>query len=85
MGSDGVVAVAPLFDEDLGFLEAAEDFAIEQLVPRLAVEAFAIAVFPGAARFDVERLGSNIRQPLRTILAVISGPLSDRMCSGIRR
>jgi hypothetical protein len=25
--------VAPLFDEDLCFLEAAEDFAIEQLVP----------------------------------------------------
>jgi hypothetical protein len=37
-----------LFDEDLGFLEAGEDFAIEQLVPQLAVEAFAIAVFPGA-------------------------------------
>ena len=44
MGSDGVVVVAPLFDEDLGFLEAAEDFGIEQLVPQLAVEAFAIAV-----------------------------------------
>ena len=36
MRSDGVVVVAPLFDEDLGFLEAAEDFAIQQLVPQLA-------------------------------------------------
>ena len=63
MRSDGVVVVAPLLDEDLGFLEAAEDFAIEQLVPQLAVEAFAIAVLPGATRFDVERLGTNTRQP----------------------
>jgi len=33
---------APLLDEDLGLLQAAEDFAVEQLVPQLAVEAFAI-------------------------------------------
>jgi hypothetical protein len=30
--------VAPLLDENLGFLEAVEDFAVEQLVAQLAVE-----------------------------------------------
>ena len=63
MGPDGVVVVAPLLDEDLGFLEAAEDFAIEQLVPQLAVEAFAIAVLPVAARLDVEGFGPHACQP----------------------
>jgi hypothetical protein len=32
MRSDGVVVVAPLLDDDLGFLEAVEDFAVEQLI-----------------------------------------------------
>ena len=63
MGSDGVVVVTPLFDEDLGFLEAAEDFASEQLVPQLPVEAFAVAILPGAAWLDVKRFGTNTRQP----------------------
>jgi hypothetical protein len=47
MGSDGVVMVTPLLNEYLGLLEAAEDFAIQQLVPQLAVEALAIAILPG--------------------------------------
>jgi hypothetical protein len=60
---DGVVVLAPLLDEDLGLLEAAEDFTVEQFVPQPAVEAFAIAVLPGAARLDVERLGAHTRKP----------------------
>jgi hypothetical protein len=42
MRSDGVVVVAPLLDENSGFLEAVEDLAIERFVVQLAVEAFAI-------------------------------------------
>jgi hypothetical protein len=38
MGSDSIVVLAPLVDEDLGLLEAVEDFAVEQLVPKLAVD-----------------------------------------------
>jgi len=63
MGSDGVVVVAPLLDENPGFLETAEDFAVQQLVPQLAVEAFAIAVLPRAAGLDVEGFGTHARQP----------------------
>jgi hypothetical protein len=29
---------APLFDDHLGFLEAVEDLAVEQFVPKLPVE-----------------------------------------------
>src|ERR1700722_2553413 len=63
MGSGGVVVVAPLLDQNFGFLQAVEDFAVEQFVPQLAVEAFAIAVLPGTAGLDVERLGTNACQP----------------------
>jgi hypothetical protein len=71
--------VAPLLDEDLDFLEAVEDFTIEQLVPQLAVEAFAIAVLPRAAGLDIESFGATPANQLRTTLAVISGPLSNRI------
>ena len=63
MGSDGVVVVTPLFDEDLGLLETAEDLPVEQFVPQLAVEALAAAGLPDAARLDVKRLGTNTCQP----------------------
>ena len=69
MGSDRVVVVGPLLDEDLDFLETVEDFAIEQLVPQLAVEAFAIAVLPGAAGLDIESLAptpASSAQPCRS-------------------
>lgn len=57
MGSDGVVVVTPLFDQDLGLSEAAEYLPVEQLVPQLAVEAFAIAILPGAAWPPISALG----------------------------
>jgi hypothetical protein len=49
--------VSPSFHHDLCFLEGVEDFAVERFVAQLAIEAFAIAVLPGTARLDVERLG----------------------------
>jgi hypothetical protein len=36
----------PLLDQDLRFPLAVEDFAVQQLVPELGVEAFTISVFP---------------------------------------
>ena len=60
MGSGGVVVVAPLPNDGLGLLQAVEDLSIQKLVTQLAVEAFAVAILPGAARLDVKRLGSNL-------------------------
>src|SRR5665213_2282792 len=56
--------MAPLADDDLGFLQAVEDLTVEQLVAQLAVEAFTIAVLPRTARRDVEGLSTDARQPL---------------------
>jgi hypothetical protein len=33
VGAEGVVLVPPSLDDDLGFLEGVEDFAIEKFVP----------------------------------------------------
>jgi hypothetical protein len=71
-GSDHVVVIAPLLNNDLGFLQAVEDFVVEVLVTPFAIEGLAIAVLP--------RAGLNIEvqcQPgsqLRTTFAVISAP-----------
>src|SRR5215208_96417 len=60
----GVVVIAPAFDDDLGLLQAVEDFAIEALVPEFSVEGLAIAILPGRARLDVKALRSQAGQPL---------------------
>jgi hypothetical protein len=49
----------PTFDDDLGFLQCVEDFAVEQLIAKLRVEALAISILPGTARHDVGGLGSD--------------------------
>jgi hypothetical protein len=54
----------PLFDQDLRFFQAVEDFAVQQFIPEAGIEAFAIAVFPRAARFDVGRFGTNGSDPV---------------------
>ena len=52
MGTYGVVVLSPLLDDDLRFLQAVEDFSIEQLIPEFSIEALVVAVFPGAAGLD---------------------------------
>ena len=64
MRSDRVVVFTPLLDDDLGFLEAVEDFAVEQLIAQLRVVALAIAVIPRAARLDERGLCADGRDPL---------------------
>jgi hypothetical protein len=46
MGSFGVVVVPPSFDNNLGFPQRVEDFAVQQLVAHSPIEAFAISVLP---------------------------------------
>jgi hypothetical protein len=43
----------PFFEHDPGLLQGIEDHTIEQFIPKLRVEALAIAIFPGGAGFDV--------------------------------
>ena len=63
MRSHPVVVLPPSFDDDLGFLQRVEDFAIEQFVTKLRVEAFAIAIFPRTAGHDVGGLGTDSGDP----------------------
>ena len=51
-----VVVFSPLLDDDLGFFESAEDFAIEKLISEARIEAFAISILLRASRFDVSGL-----------------------------
>ena len=67
----------------LGLLQRIEDLAIQAFISQLAVEAFTVPVLPGTARLDVQRLRAHRRQPLPQSSAMNSGPLSERMCSGI--
>jgi hypothetical protein len=64
VGSFCVVVFSPVFDQDLCFAQAVEDFAVEQLIPEPAIEAFTLSVLPWAARFDVSRLGANGSNPV---------------------
>ena len=54
----------PAFDDHLGLLQRVKDFTVEQFVAELRVEAFAIAVLPWTAWFDVGGLGPNGCNPL---------------------
>jgi len=48
MRADGIVVTAPGLDDDLGFAQAVEDFAVEQFVAQAGVEALDEAVLPRA-------------------------------------
>lgn len=51
-----VVVEAIILDNDSGFLEGVEQLTIEAFIPDLVMEAFNVAIFPWAARFDVQSL-----------------------------
>jgi hypothetical protein len=57
VGTNLIVVATPIFDDHPGFLQRIENLAVEKFVAKLRVEAFAIAVFPRAARLDIGGLG----------------------------
>ncbi len=59
-----VVVFPPFLDQDLGFSQAVEDFAIQELVSEARVEAFTLSVLPGAARLDLCRFRANRLDPV---------------------
>lgn len=63
MRAHSVVVSPPSFDDDLCLLERIEDFPVKQFITEFGIEAFAIAVFPRAARHNVGRLGTGKRKP----------------------
>lgn len=57
-----VVVTASLLDDDPCLLQALKDLTVVQLVAKLADEAFAVSVLPGAARFDEQSLRAYLRE-----------------------
>ena len=58
MGSSGIVAFAPCFDNDLRMSSAVEPVHGQTFIPELAVKALAIPVLPWTARRDVGGVGT---------------------------
>ena len=59
---------AATFDQDFGFFERIENFAVEQLISQFAVKCFVVSIFPRATGFDEQR-------PVPSRLGVLSQPL----------
>jgi hypothetical protein len=55
MRPDRIVILASALYQDLGLLQGVEDFAVEQLITQLSVEALVVAILPGTPGFNVER------------------------------
>jgi len=54
-----IIVTTPLFDDDLGFPERAEDLAVEQLIPQPGVEAL-----PSRRRFACLLGNGHLRSPM---------------------
>src|SRR6516225_4698886 len=78
MRSHRVVVHSPPLDYHLRLLQRVEDLALQTFIAQLAIEAFAVAIFPRTARLDVHGLSTHPRQPLpqpqRNKLGSIVGP-----------
>ena len=74
MRSHSVIVPAPALDDDLGFSQRVEDFAVEEFVTQARVEAFDISVLPRAAGLDERRLRAYSRDPLLHSLSHELGP-----------
>jgi len=59
-----IVFHAPGFQDDSGFQEGAEEFPVEAFIPKFAMEALDMAVFPRRTRCDIESLDLLGRQPV---------------------
>src|SRR6202451_4488898 len=65
----------PTLSQHLHLLQRVEDLSIQKLVAQLRVETFAVTVLPRRAGFDVQRLGSYVRQPLPQLLSYELRPI----------
>ncbi len=84
----------PLFNQDLCFLQAVEDFTIQQLVTEPGIEALAISIFPWRTRFDVrgfcthsvdpvpDRLSNELRPVVRSDVGWDT-PKNEEICQQI--
>ena len=70
---------APLLDQNARFIQAVEQFAIQELVSEFSVETFTVTVLPRAPGFYIRSLGAV---PARIVWTRFCN--SGRLSDGIR-
>ena len=68
MGSAVVVVQSPTVDDPASLCQAEEQLAIQELITQLAVEALHVAVLPGAAWGNEQRLDVGLAEPFAYLL-----------------
>ena len=63
MRPDRVVINSPALDQDLCFVQRIKDLSFQQFIPQLAIERFDVAVLPGTAWFNIQRLDLLLTKP----------------------
>ena len=63
MGPDMIVLLEPFIYDCLSLSDCREPLCIEDFSSKCAVKPFVVAVLPGAARSDLDRLYTNLLQP----------------------
>ena len=79
MRADVIVLLEPRVDDDLGLLGRREPLGIENLVPERPIEALVVAVLPGRARIDPDRLNADALKPVLERCRGELRTLSERM------
>ena len=62
--SPGVVFLPPLLDHALRLLQRVKNLSVQTFISQLPIKTLAVSVLPRTARFDVQRSGPEIPQPL---------------------
>ena len=50
---------APLLDQNARFIQAVEQFAIQELISKFPIKTFTVTVLPRAAWLDIRSLGAD--------------------------
>ena len=64
MRSFSIVKASIVFNDDAGFGDRKEDFLVQALVSKAAMETFNKSVLPGTARLNIQRLDLGGKTPI---------------------
>ncbi|MDB5620176.1 MAG: Transposase family protein [Tardiphaga sp.] len=80
--SDRVFVIAPLLDNDRGFLQAVEDLTVQAYITQLPIEGRAVAVLPRTAWLDVKCFRRELCKPAAHDPGRHPRTVVGSMCSG---
>ena len=53
-----------MLDQDLSFLQCVEELPVQEFIPELTVERLYVTILPGTSGLDVERLHTDLPEPV---------------------